>query len=58
MSFLVVVNLDESDHFILGRDFIKSSNPQFRKEVPNKTSELDPDTRAKKLPFSRIEGLS
>ena len=29
MSFLVVENLDESDHFILGRDFIRTCDVTF-----------------------------
>ena len=49
MSFLVVENLDESDHFILGRDFIRnfdvtidSNNAMFRIRKPDRRYSIKP----------------
>ena len=49
MSFLVVVNLDESDQFILGRDFIRNfdvtidlSNAMFRNRNPDRKYVIKP----------------
>ena len=49
MSFLVLENLDESDHFILGRDFIRNldvttdlSNAMFRIRNPEKMYVIKP----------------
>ena len=49
MSFLVVENLDESDQFILGRDFIRNfdvtidlNNAMFRIRNPDRTYVIKP----------------
>ena len=49
MSFLVVENLDESDQYILGRDFIRNfnitidlNNAMFRIQNPEKNYVIKP----------------